>query len=165
MKSAFLNGVLKETVYVRQPPAFLDNNNPGKVLRLHKALYGLRHVPQAWNAKHDSTLLSLKFKYCAFKHGMYTHDHGEQRLIVRVYVNDLIITGGDMEVLRRFNREMSKNFKMSDLGVLNYYVSIKVQQSSTSITICQSAYAKKLLATIGLAGSNSTRTPWRLGSS
>ena len=45
VKSAFLNGELKETVYVRQPPAFLDNDNPDKELRLHKALYGLRQAP------------------------------------------------------------------------------------------------------------------------
>ena len=63
VKSAFINGELKETIYVRQPPDFLDNDNPSKVLRLHKALYGHQHTPRAWNAKLDSTLLSLKFKH------------------------------------------------------------------------------------------------------
>ena len=158
VKSTFLNEELKETVYVRQPPGFLDNENPSKVQCLHKALYGLRQVPQAWNAKLDSTLLSLKFERCASKYGMYTHGHGEQRLIVGVYVDDLIITGGDMEVLGRFKREMSENIKMSDLGILSYYLSIEVQQSTTSITICRSAYAKKLLDTAGLADSNLKRT-------
>ena len=76
--------------------------------------------------KLDSTLLSLKFKCCASEHGMYTHGHDEQRLIVGVYVDDLIIIGGDMEVLGRFKREMSKNFKMSDLGMLSYYLYIEV---------------------------------------
>ena len=85
--------------------------------------------------------------------------HDEQRLIVGVYVDDLIITGGDMEVFGRFKREMSKNFKMSDIGVLSYYLGIEVQQSTIGITICQSVYAKKLLDTTGLADSNPTRTP------
>ena len=53
---------------------------------------------------------------------MYTHGHDKKRLIVGVYVDDLIITGGDMEVLERFKREMSKNFMMSDLTVLSYYL-------------------------------------------
>ena len=88
---------------------------------------------------------------------MYTHGHGEQRLFVGVYADDLIITGGDMKILERFKREMSKNFKMSDLGVLSYYLGIEVQQSTTGITMCQSAYAKKLLDTTGLADSNPTR--------
>ena len=47
-----------------------------------------------------------------------------------VYVDNLIITEGDMEVLGRFKRTMSKNFKMSDLGTLNYYLGIEVQQST-----------------------------------
>ena len=83
VKSAFFNGELKKIVYVRQPPGFLDNDNPNKVLRLHKALYGLRQAPQAWNAKLDSTLLSLKFKRCASEHGMYTHCHGTRGSVRR----------------------------------------------------------------------------------
>ena len=63
-----------------------------------------------------------------------------------------------MEVLGRFKREMSKNFKMSDLDVSSYYLGIEVQQSTAGITICQSAYAKKLLDTVGLANSNPTRS-------
>ena len=86
------------------------------------------------------------------------HGRGKQRLIVGVYVDDLIITGGDVEVLERFKKEMSKNFEMSDLGVLSYYLGIEVQQNSTGISICQSAHAKKLLDTTGLVDSNPTRT-------
>ena len=52
-----------------------------------------------------------------------------------------------------------KAFKMSDLGALNYYLGIEVQQSTIGITICQGVYAKKLLETAGLADSNPTRTP------
>ena len=102
-------------------------------------LYGLRQAPRAWNAKLDSTLLTLKFKRCASKYGMYTRGHDEQRLIVGVYVEDLIITGGDMKVLGRFKRERSTTFKMSNLGALSYYLGMEVQQSTAGITICQSA--------------------------
>ena len=63
----------------------------------------------------------------ASEHDMYMHGYGKQRLILGVYVDDLIITGGDMEVLGRFKREMSNNFKMSDLDVLSYYLGIEVQ--------------------------------------
>ncbi|XP_023521618.1 uncharacterized protein LOC111785458, partial [Cucurbita pepo subsp. pepo] len=76
-----------------------------------------------------------------------------------VYVDDLIITRGDVEVLGRFKKEMSKNIEISDLGVLYYYLDIEVPQNSTGISICQSAYAKKLLDTTGLVDSNPTRTP------
>ena len=159
VKSAFLNGDLKEVVYVQQPPGFIDNTNPEKVLRLHKALYGLRQAPRAWNAKLDSTMLSLGFKQCASEHGMYTRGKAEQRLIVGVYVDDLIITGGDTQVLSSFKKEMCKTFKMSDLGSLSYYLGIEVQQSVDGITVCQGAYAKKIMYTIGLEEGNPSRTP------
>jgi hypothetical protein len=121
VESAFLNGELKEVMYVQQPPRFIDENNPGKVLRLHRALYGLRQAPRAWNAKLDSTLLSLGFKRCISQHGIYTRGNTERWLIMGVHVNDLIITGFNVQVLSSFKKEMCKSFKMNDLGTLSYY--------------------------------------------
>ena len=62
VKSAFLNGDLKEEVYVHQPPRFAFPGKEGKVLRLRKALYGLPQAPRAWNAKLDSTLKGMGFE-------------------------------------------------------------------------------------------------------
>jgi hypothetical protein len=159
VKSAFLNGDLKEVVYVQQSPGFIDNNNSGKVLWLHKALYRLRQAPWAWNAKLDITLLSLGFKHCISEHGMYTRGNTEHRLIVGVYVDDLIIIRANMQVVSGFKKEMSKSFKMSDLGALSYYPGIEVQQSRDGITIYQGAYAKKILDAAGLEESTPSRTP------
>ena len=69
--SAFLNGELQEEVYVRQPPGFVVERQEDKVLRLDKALYGLRQAPRAWNAKLDQTLCALGFKHSASEHAVY----------------------------------------------------------------------------------------------
>jgi hypothetical protein len=61
IKSAFLNGDLKEEVYVHQPLGFTILGREGKVLHLRKALYVLRQAPRAWNAKLDSTLKGMGF--------------------------------------------------------------------------------------------------------
>jgi len=106
VKSAFLNGELQEEVYVQQPPGFVNDKHKYKVLRLHKALYRLRQAPRAWNQKLDAELLSLGFTRCVDEHGMYTRGKGGGRLIVGVYVDDLIITGGDAGAVVKFKVQM-----------------------------------------------------------
>lgn len=159
VKSAFLNGVLEEEVYVQQPPGFIAAGHEGKVLKLHKALYGLRQAPRAWNVKLDSSLKNLGFKRCASEHGVYTKGEGTSRVIVGVYVDDLIITGADSRRIEQFKQEMKNEFQMSDLGLLSFYLGIEVKQGRKAITLGQSAYAIKVLGKAGMLGCNLCHTP------
>jgi hypothetical protein len=88
VKSVFLNGDLKEEVYVRQSTGFIVTDQEGKVLRLRKALYGLRQAPRAWNSKLDDTLKKMNFVQSEHEHAMYRRSHGDDILLIRVYVND-----------------------------------------------------------------------------
>ena len=94
---AFLNGNLMEEVYVQQPPGFIAAGYEGKVLRLRKALYGLHQAQNSWNVKVDRSLLELGFTKCASEHGMYTRGAAASRVVVGVYVDDIIITGASNE--------------------------------------------------------------------
>jgi hypothetical protein len=89
VKSAFLNGDLKEEVYVHQPPGFAIPGKEGKVLRLRKALYGLRQAPRAWNAMLDSTFKRMGFMPSPHEAAIYRRGSGENALLVGVYVDDL----------------------------------------------------------------------------
>jgi hypothetical protein len=93
VKSAFLNGDLKEEVYVHQPPGFTIPDKDGKVLRLRKALYDLRQAPRVWNVKLDSTLRRMGFEQSPHEAAVYRRGNGGNILLVGVYVNDLVITG------------------------------------------------------------------------
>jgi hypothetical protein len=106
VKSAFLNGMIKEEVYVQQPPGFSTTGSENKVLRLHKALYDLRQAPRAWDAKFNFTMGSLGFQRSSSEHGMYTRSRRGGRLIVDVYVDNLIITGTSKEIIDAFKLEM-----------------------------------------------------------
>ena len=78
VKSAFFNGKLAEIVFVRQPLGFTIKGEEHRVLRLRKALYGLRQPPpRAWNAKLDTTLGELGFQRCATEHALYTRRRGK----------------------------------------------------------------------------------------
>ncbi|GJS76736.1 retrovirus-related pol polyprotein from transposon TNT 1-94, partial [Tanacetum coccineum] len=61
VKMAFLNGLLKEEVYVAQPNGFVDPDHPKKVYRLRKALYGLKQALRAWYDELSNFLISKGF--------------------------------------------------------------------------------------------------------
>lgn len=145
VKSAFLNGELAEEVFVSQPPGFEVNGEEEKVLKLSKALYGLKQAPRAWNTKLDQTLVQLGFEKCPLEHALYKKCHGTSKLLVGVYVDDLIITGTSTEEVASFKKQMKDRFSMSDLGLLSYYLGIEVRQSPRNIFLCQSGYATKIL--------------------
>jgi hypothetical protein len=77
-------------------------------------------------------------------------------LIMGVYVDDIVINGDDNEKIKK---EMSAAFKMSDLGVLRYYLGIEVDQTPSGINLIQGAYALTILEKVGMAGCNSRQTP------
>jgi hypothetical protein len=79
--------------------------------------------------------------------------------VVGVYVDDLIITGLDRDNIRSFKEEMASVFKMSDLGLLHYYLGIEVKQSVSGISPNQGAYAMKILERSDMKGCNSCRVP------
>ena len=74
MKSAFLNGVINELVYVEQPPRFEDPRNPNHVYRLHKALYGLKQAPRAWYERLRDLLIMQGFKIGRVDTTLFTKD-------------------------------------------------------------------------------------------
>ncbi|WVZ57967.1 hypothetical protein U9M48_008291 [Paspalum notatum var. saurae] len=127
VKSAFLNGDLKEEVYVKQPPGYVVNGQEHRVLRLRKALYGLRQAPRAWNQKLDTVLKEMEFKRCESEHALYTRRAEHGQLVVGVYVDDLVITGASKKEIEAFKAQMKKTFRMSDLGLLTYYLGIEVE--------------------------------------
>lgn len=98
-----------------QPPGFITTGHEDKVLRLHKALCGLHQAPGAWNAKLDASLQELGFAKSECKHGLYTRGVKHSKLVVSIYVDDLIITGESATEIDTF-KEMKALFHMSDLG-------------------------------------------------
>jgi hypothetical protein len=176
VKSVFLNGNLNEEVYVSQPPGFVAAGHELKVLKLSKALYGLKQEPGAWNQKLDASLKEHKFTICTSEHGMYIRGKGDSRVVVGVYVDDLIIRAAspsevdefiDDLIIRaaspsevdEFKAEMQRLFRMSDLGLLSFYLGIEVKHTVVLITLSQGSYAKKLLGKANLEDCNSCAVP------
>jgi len=164
VKFAFLHGDLEEEVYVSQPEGFVVKGKEHCVLRLSKALYGLKQAPRAWNVKLDNSLKKLGFSRCLSEQAVYTRGEGPDAVILGVYVDDLIVTGGNPTKIKEFKDEMMSEFEMTDLGLLSHYLGIEVDQKDDYITVKQTSYAKKVLGQFGMSGCNSTKTPMDPGS-
>ncbi|KAG6495613.1 hypothetical protein ZIOFF_043439 [Zingiber officinale] len=105
------------------------------------------------------SLEELGFKKCTQEHAVYTRGEGEARILVGVYVDDLIVTGSSIEKINKFKQQMMTEFEMSDLGLLSYYLGIEVEQQKSRILLRQSAYAKKILSQFKMTDCNSTKHP------
>nr|GEX66754.1 ribonuclease H-like domain, reverse transcriptase, RNA-dependent DNA polymerase [Tanacetum cinerariifolium] len=150
------------SIQTTNSPSHFDHTpeqNQGKVYRLIKALYRIRQAPCAWNIKLDNTLKSLGFKKCPLEQSIYTKTSKDSTLLTGVYVDDLIIIGTPKKEIDKFKAQMEKNFEMSDLGLLAYYLGIEVKQTNGDISIRQSAYANKIIKEAGMIDCNETLIP------
>jgi len=159
VKTAFLHGELKEVVYVSQPEGFVIGGSEDKVYKLNKALYGLKQAPRAWNNKLNKILMELKFTKCSKEPSLYCRRDKDELLVVVVYVDDLLVTGSNLQVILEFKEEMAKKFEMSDLGKLTYYLGIEVFQHEGGIMLKQERYANKILEETKMDDCNAVQIP------
>ncbi|GJT71766.1 retrovirus-related pol polyprotein from transposon TNT 1-94 [Tanacetum coccineum] len=99
VKTAFLNGKLKEEVYVSQPEEFVDQDNPSHVYKLKKALYGLKQALRAWYDMLSSFLISQQFSKGAVDPTLFTRHAGNDILLVQIYVDDIIFTSTNIAMI------------------------------------------------------------------
>eukprot|EP00253_Pinus_taeda_P031289 PITA_31289 len=110
VKSAFLHGDLHEEIYKEQPIGFIQTDS-SLVCRLKKSLYGLKQAPRAWYAKMDSFLLESGFSRCYSDNTVYTKKVGNSLIILVLYVDDLILTGSDPNLINHVKSSLKRNLK------------------------------------------------------
>ena len=158
VKNAFLNGNLKEEVYIEQPPGFVVQGEFGKVCRLHKAIYGLKQSPRAWFGKFSEVVLKFGLRRCHSDHSVFSHTSDRGKILLIVYVDDIIITRDDKQGID-FKRYLQNSFQTKDLGKLRYFLGIEVARSKESISLLQRKYVLDILEETGLLGSKPMETP------
>nr|GEW55810.1 retrovirus-related Pol polyprotein from transposon TNT 1-94 [Tanacetum cinerariifolium] len=136
VKIVFLNGELKEEVYVSQPKGFVDLDHPTHVYHLKKALYGLKQAPRAWYDTLSRFLMDKKFSK-----------------------DDIIFASTDPKACDIFSNEMSSKFQMSMMGQMLIFLGLQVSQSHGGIFINQSKFALEILKKIGMDSCDPVDTP------
>jgi hypothetical protein len=160
VKSAFLHGELNEEVYVEQPKGYENKQNPQQVYKLKKALYGLKQAPRAWFSRIEAHFINEGFEKCYSEHTLFIKTDREGNiLIVSLYVDDLIFTGNNELMFAEFKTSMLREFDMTDLGRMRFFLGIEVLQRPEGIYICQRKYASEVLKRFKMENSNSVHNP------
>ncbi|WVZ76538.1 hypothetical protein U9M48_024505 [Paspalum notatum var. saurae] len=153
VKSAFLNGFIEEEVYVRQPPGFESARFPDRVYKLRKALYGLKQALRAWYARLKSFLLK------SGRQDIVLLSHGGDTLIVQIYVDDIIFGGSSHALVSSFAEQMSREFEMSLMGELQFFLKLQIKQGPEGTFVHQAKYTRDILKKFDMGDSKPMTTP------
>nr|GFD47896.1 Gag-Pol polyprotein [Tanacetum cinerariifolium] len=129
VKTAFLNGPMKEEVYVAKPDGFVDPDHPEKVYRLRKALYGLKQAPKALYHELLKFLTSKGFTKGIIDLTLFTIRYGEDILLVQIYVDDIIFGSTNTKYTKHFEKLMHSRFEMSLMEEMKFFLGLQIYQS------------------------------------
>nr|GEX95994.1 retrovirus-related Pol polyprotein from transposon TNT 1-94 [Tanacetum cinerariifolium] len=177
VKTAFLNGNLREEVYISQPDGFVDPDNPNHVYKLKKALYGLKQAPRAckdrppmlapgnyvqWKSrikryidtKPNHELIHYCLENPPYELGsvdptLFIRRNSDDLLLVQIYVDDIIFAASTIELCDLFANLMCSKFKMSMMGKISFFLGLQISQNPRGIFINQSKYALESLKKYG----------------
>jgi hypothetical protein len=158
VKSAFLNGPIKEEVYVEQPPGFEDSEYPNHVYRLSKALYGLKQAPRAWYECLRDFLIANGFKVGKADPTLFTKTLANDLFVCQIYVDDIIFGSTNESTCEEFSRIMTQKFEMSMMGELKYFLGFQVKQLQEGTFISQTKYIQDILNKFGMKDAKPIKT-------
>ncbi|CAN7087854.1 unnamed protein product [Brassica rapa subsp. narinosa] len=163
VKNAFLQGELEDEVYMHPPPGLEHLVKRGNVLRLKKAIYGLKQSPRAWYNKLSTTLNGRGFKKSELDHTLFTLTTSSGMIALLVYVDDIIITGSDKEGIIATKEFLKSMFEIKDLGEMKYFLGIEICRSKEGLFMSQRKYTLDLLKGAGAYGGKTARMPMEDG--
>ena len=125
LKQTFLNGVIEEEVYIKQPQGFEIGNHKTHVCKIKKALYWLKKSPRAWYGRIDGFLMSLGFTKSKADSNLYYKVEDVGIMILLLYVYDLFFTGEDKPI-NEHKKNLTAEFEMKALGMMRYFLGLGV---------------------------------------
>ncbi|GJY28092.1 retrovirus-related pol polyprotein from transposon TNT 1-94 [Tanacetum coccineum] len=159
VKTNFLNGPLKEEVYVSQPDGFVDPYHPEKDYRLRKALYELKQALRAWYDEISTFLISKGFTKGTIDPTLLTIRYGKDILLVQIYVDDIIFRSTNAKFSKKFEKLMRSRFEMSLIWKMKFFLGLQIHQSPQGIFINQAKYALEILKKHGMNKCDNIGTP------
>jgi len=156
--SAFLNGEIEEEIYLSKP---LGMRQDGKLLKLHKSLYGLKRSPRNWNNKFNEFMLEENFVRSKNDYCLYIKIQGGSNLYCLLYVDDLLIFANSVHLINNLKGKLSSKFKMKDFGNEINYLGIKIVHDRLKgvLYLDQSCYLWNVLKRFDMSSCKPNLTP------
>jgi hypothetical protein len=167
VKSAFLNGMLDEEIFMEQPQGFITTGSETQVSRLCKVIYGLKQASRQWNLQFHGVLTGLSFKQMYADAGIHVchQQEGDGPLFVILYVDDITILGRSLQAVQRLKSDLSMCYEMSDLREIESYLGICIthDRAHKRLEIDRSGYLSNVLEHFGMADASPHNTPLPTG--
>ena len=128
VNTTFLNGNIKEEVYMKQLEGFSSSEGEHLVCKLNKSLYGLKQVSRQWYFKFHEVITSFNFEGNIMDQCIYQKVNGSKICFLMLYVDDILLATNDKSLLYEVKHFILKNFDMQDMGEASYVISIKIHR-------------------------------------
>lgn len=158
VKTTFLNGVIKEEVYIEQMEGFGAHGRDTYVCKLKIPLYGLKQAPRTWYEHIDNYLQGMGFVKSEADSNLYYIAIGGDPLILVLYVDDLFLKSSS-RLIEDCKRDLATKFEMKDLGLMHYFLGLEVWQSDGEIFLGQGKYAMEILKRFRMQDCKPVSTP------
>jgi len=132
-----------------------------KGCQLQKSLYGLKQAPTKWFVKLSLKLLEYNFIRSYIDYHLLTYKEGDKFMAFLVYVDDLVIRGNDIILYAQFKAYLHAYFHIKDLGLLKYFLGIKVARKDKGLFLCEIIILLRLLTNVDCLGPSLLRFLWK----
>ena len=148
---------------MKQPEGFEDSSKPTHICKLIKAIYGLKQAPRAWFDRLRAALLEWGFKNTKSDTSLFFLKTKSQVTFLLIYVDDIIVTGSDINFLQLFTQKLNESFALKDLGDLHYFLGVEVYRDESGMYLNQAKYITDLLQKFDMSEASSYPSPMTIG--
>lgn len=159
VKTASLNGKLHEEIYMEQPKKFIVPGQEKKMCRLVKSLYGLKQAPKQWHEKFDKVLMFNGYRINECDKCVYVKNTTHGYVIICLYLDDMLIFGSNIDIIKPTKKMLNKEFEMKDLRVADVILGMKVSRSYEGYVLSHSHYIKLVLEKFDKYDGRPAKTP------
>jgi hypothetical protein len=161
VKTTILHGDMEEEIYMKQREGFVVKGKKEMVCKLKKSLYGLKQSLRMWHKKIDNFMLGLGFTRIKEDHCVYFKLIGDQLIYLVLYLDDMLLIGNKMEIIKDVKTQLSCKFYMKDIGAANFILGMQIKRywEKRKIWLNQRKHVETILQRFNIKECKSVKVP------